>query len=202
MNADPIAPIYRWLEYLTFGRALEGCRFQFLTEVKNTRYALLLGDGDGRFLERLLQAVPEATIETVDTSSAMLRLAYERSRGGRVTFRHEDARTCALARGRFDLISTHFFLDCFDRDEMAAVVERLSAAAAPESIWLVSEFREPGRWTRWIVRALYWFFRASTGLQVRELTDHRPLLLAAGFQLREERLALRGLLAAELWVRR
>jgi len=194
--------MYRWLEYLAFGRALERCRFRFLDRVTGTRSALLLGDGDGRFLERLVKAAPQANIETVDSSSAMLRLSYERSKGAYVTFRHEDARTCVLASGRFDLISTHFFLDCFDREEMEALVERLSAAAAPGSIWLVSEFRQAAPWSRWIIRVLYWFFRAFTGLEVRELADHRPLLAAAGFELREEMLSLGGLLTAELWVGR
>jgi ubiquinone/menaquinone biosynthesis C-methylase UbiE len=202
VNADPIARFYRWLEYLAFGRALERCRFQFLDEVKGSRSALLLGEGDGRFLERLSRIAPDASIEIVDNSSAMLRLAYERSKGARVTFRHEDARKCALAHAQFDLIVTHFFLDCFAREEMAALVNRLGDAAAPRSIWLVSEFRQPTRWTRWIVRVLYWFFGWAAGLEVKELADHRPALLACGFELREERLSLGGLLAAEFWVRR
>ena len=51
MNCDLIAPHYWWIERLGMGRTLERRRRWFLPEIGNARRALVLGDGDGRFLE-------------------------------------------------------------------------------------------------------------------------------------------------------
>ena len=100
MNADPIARIYRWLEYASFGRALERCRFRFLDDVAEARCALLLGDGDGRFLDRLLKAAPSVAAETIDSSAEMLSLARVRCGADRVRYRRDDARDRSTLRAR------------------------------------------------------------------------------------------------------
>jgi ubiquinone/menaquinone biosynthesis C-methylase UbiE len=207
VNADPIARLYRLLEHAAFGRSLERCRFRFLREAAGAQCALLLGDGDGRFLKRLLEAAPQAAVETIDSSRAMLKLAQTRCGGSalvhrKIVYRNDDVRTCDLPRSKFDLIATHFFLDCFSEADMRAVVLRVAAAAAPEATWIISEFRQQTWWSRVVVRGLYFFFRLTTGLRVRTLADHRPMLQAAGFVLQQEETSLGALLAAELWVRR
>lgn len=80
MNCDPIARWYAGLEYLTLGRALERCRFQFLPLSRPVRRALLFGDGDGRFAARLVQCHPEAEIWSVELSGEMVAVARERVR--------------------------------------------------------------------------------------------------------------------------
>ncbi len=202
MNADPIARAYRWMEFLAFGRALERCRLRYLDRLPVTQSALLVGDGDGRFLARLLPSAPQAAIQTIDSSAAMLALAQSRTAEPRVTYTHADILTCPLPDAAFDLISTHFLLDCFTAEDLSNVIGRLARAARPQATWIVSEFREPAWWARAIVRFLYLFFRLTTGLRVRRLTDHRPLLRAHGFELVAESHELHGLLAAEFWQRR
>src|SRR5579883_1010405 len=66
MNCDAIAPWYRWLEYGAFGRALERTRFHYLAELKPSRKALMLGEGDGRFLAAFSQRFPETEIHYCD----------------------------------------------------------------------------------------------------------------------------------------
>lgn len=197
MNCDRIARCYRWLEYAGFGRALEHRREAFLAEIADARRVLVLGDGDGRALAALLTAAPEARIDYVDLSARMLELA--RTRGGdlRVTYRQDDARTTPLPAAEYDLIVTHFFLDCFDATEQAHLLDRITGAATPRARWLVSEFRKPGL----LVRALYLFFRAATGLKTQHLVDHHPLFQRRGFRLARSESAWRGLLASELWIR-
>lgn len=80
MNCDPIARWYAGLEYLTLGRALERCRFQFLPLTRPVRRALLFGDGDGRFAARLVELHPEAEIWSVELSGEMVAVARERVR--------------------------------------------------------------------------------------------------------------------------
>src|SRR5271155_3486869 len=75
---DRIARPYRWLEYLSFGPLLERCRFYRLPQLADARRALVLGDGDGRFLARLLQANPHIEVDVVDLSQTMVQLLLGR----------------------------------------------------------------------------------------------------------------------------
>ncbi len=197
MNCDRIARWYRWLEYAGFGRALERRREAFLADVSTARRVLALGDGDGRALAALLKAAPNAKIDYIDISPRMLDLARARAGEDRVAYRHDDALTTPLPVNEYDLIVTHFFLDCFDQETQARLVARVTRAATPEARWLVSEFRRPGL----LVRTLYLFFRAATGLKTQCLVDHHPLFYRHGFRLARTQSAWRGLLASELWQR-
>jgi len=206
MNCDWIAPYYRWFEYLGFGRELERRRCCWLPEIQNARRALVLGDGDGRFLVRLSRAVPAASIDSIEASARMQALARRRT-GSHVQHLRGDARTLPLERGRYDLIVTHFFLDCFDARELPQVIERAASAAAPRAQWLISEFRQApdgwrALWSRAWIASLYLLFRVATGLRTRTLIDHRPLLERHGFRLGRQETSRFGLLASELWVRR
>jgi ubiquinone/menaquinone biosynthesis C-methylase UbiE len=197
VNCDRIARCYRWLEYAGFGRALEHRREAFLAEVPDARRVLVLGDGDGRALAALLAAAPRAQIDYIDLSERMMQLARQRAGSARVAYCQDDALTTPLPAAEYDLIVTHFFLDCFDEKDQARLVARVACAATPQARWLVSEFRKPGL----LVNLLYFFFRAATGLKTRRLIDHHPLFLRSGFRLTRSEAARRGLLASELWMR-
>ena len=199
MNCDFIAGWYRWFEYLGFGRALERRRFAFLSEVTDARRILVLGEGDGRFLARLAEQNPQASIDYVDLSERMLELARGRAGSDRVRYHRADARDISLPESGHDLIVTHFFLDCLNQSDAAALTQKIATACAPEGRWIVSEFREPAAWARAVVSFLYMFFRITTGLRTRALIDHRALLSNQGFVLIREETERFGLLASELW---
>jgi ubiquinone/menaquinone biosynthesis C-methylase UbiE len=184
---------------LAFGRELERRRFCFLDETAGASRALILGDGDGRFLARFA-AASQASIVCVDVSARMLELARSRAGSRRIVYRQADALTLPQAPAEFDLIASHFFLDCFDEYDLARLIEWTAESAQPGARWLISEFREP-LWATPLLAALYLFFRLTTGLATRRLTDHRPLLAKHGFRLKREETSRAGLLASELWVR-
>ncbi len=203
MNCDPIARWYRWLEYIGFGRALERRRNAFLDDIADARRALVLGEGDGRFLARLAPAMfqtPGATIDYVDLSSRMLALARNRAGDG-IRYILGDARSIPLPAAEYDLIVTHFFLDCFEESDAAAVMDKIAASAAPRARWVISEFRDASWWSHMTVSALYLFFRITTGLKTRRLVDFRRMLQGRGFILEKSRIAHGGLLTSELWRR-
>ena len=206
MNCDPIARWYRWLEYVGFGSELERRRRALLPEVAGARRALVLGEGDGRFLVRLVEQNRGASIDYVDLSGRMLDLARRRAGTDSVNYIQGDALTIYLPPGKYDLVVTHFFLDCFDEETAARMVKRVSESARPRAQWLISEFRQPksgwqAAWARIWLTALYLFFRITTGLKTRRLVDHHPLLAKHGFRLKRAESALFGLLASELWTR-
>jgi len=200
MNADRIARLYRWIEYATFGGALQRRRVALLQEVDDARRVLVLGDGDGRFLEKLVEQNPLARIDYVDVSGRMLELARERAGIGRVSYHHGDALEIPFPEHGYDLIVTHFFLDCFDQAGAARLVERAARAACPHARWLISEFRRAW-WSSPLLAGLYLFFRITTGLKTRRLIDHHPLLARHGFRVVRAEAAWLGLLASEVWVR-
>jgi ubiquinone/menaquinone biosynthesis C-methylase UbiE len=199
VNCDRIARWYRWLEYLGFGRALERRRFAFLTDVADGRRILVLGDGDGRFLARLVQQNQSASIDYVDLSGKMLALARSRAGTERVTYHHADALMIPLPATTYDLIVTHFFLDCLNEADAALLAEKLAAAAQPGARWIVSEFRDRSAWTSAIVSMLYFFFRITTGLRTRKLIDHHKIFVRKGLCLLRDETSVGGLLASELW---
>jgi ubiquinone/menaquinone biosynthesis C-methylase UbiE len=168
----------------------------------------MLGEGDGRFLRAFLDSNPEATVDYVDASAQMLALAKQRAGAAsesRVNLHQADALQWTPPRGDYDLIVTHFFLDCFDEDEVAAIIHRI-ATRARQARWIVSDFRQPKRGFR-AVRAASWlwllysFFRITTGLKTRSLADYRSALRDNGFQLNRAITADGGLLVSELWIR-
>jgi hypothetical protein len=206
-NFDRVARLYRWMEYLSFGRALERCRNHFLPQLAHCRVALVLGDGDGRFLARLLDTNPALHADVVDTSSAMLRLLEHRVATApncreRLRTHHTSALTFTPGHP-CDLIVTHFFLDCLAQSEIDALARCLAQHATPHALWLVSDFRIPNGHMHWpartIVRLLYLAFRLLTGLRTSELPDHGATLTAAGFHRKDRRLSFAGLLTTELW---
>ncbi len=212
-NFDHVARPYRWLEYLSFGPYLERCRFYYLEELKSCRHALILGDGDGRFTARLLARYPEICVEAVDSSAAMLQLLGRRvSRHGqsamdRLTLRRADALAFRPGGPDYDLIVTHFFLDCFSEGDIAAMIEELVTHLDPDATWLISEFSIPEKQPaaflgRMIVSLLYKVFGLLTGLRVRRLPGYHQLLYKAGFELSKQEKQLAGLLQSEQWILR
>jgi ubiquinone/menaquinone biosynthesis C-methylase UbiE len=200
MNADRIARLYRWLEYAIFGNTLQQRRTAFLTDIADARRVLVLGDGDGRFLEKLVEHNPQAHVDYVDLSGHMLKLARVRAGSERVTYHQANALEIALPEHEYDLIVTHFFLDCFDETGASRLVERAARAACPNARWLISEFRRTW-WSPPLLGVLYLFFRITTGLKTRRLIDHHLLLTQHGFRMMRAESAWRGLLTSELWAR-
>jgi hypothetical protein len=195
------------MEKATFGRSLWHARCRFLNELRDCRNALVLGDGDGRFTSRLLHENPYIQIEAVDASSAMLCTLLRNSgvHRDRVRTHQVDARHWEPGNAPYDLIVTHFFLDCLTTDEVAALAERLRPCISDQTRWVISEFAIPqgrfGKLVAWpLVKSLYLSFKLLTGLQVGRLPQHRDALSNAGFVLDRKSTSLGGLLVSELWL--
>jgi SAM-dependent methyltransferase len=203
---DLIARPYRTLEYLTLGRTLERTRLHLLPQLLKAKNALVLGDGDGRFLAHLLAQNPSLHATAIDISAAMLDLLRERS--APYSDRLHTKQTNALnfkppADTTYDLVVTHFFLDCLTQSELQQLTTSLKPALAPEALWVVSDFRIPPGLMQWpakiLVRSLYLAFRVLTGLRITRLPDHAAALHATGFELLQQNFFFRGLLTTELW---
>lgn len=204
-----LARAYRWMEYLSFGPYLQQCRRLRLQEMASSRRAVVYGDGDGRFLAELVRRVPQIQVTAVDASGEMLRRAAERlPSNAPVRLVQADAlayEAAALPEAPFDLIVSHFFLDCFDEEELTALLARVNRAARG-GVWVVSDFAIPPRPIarqagRLVVSGLYLAFGLLTGLRTRRLPNHARVMHEAGWRLEDRRTLLLGLLVSERWHR-
>ncbi|MGI8890556.1 MAG: class I SAM-dependent methyltransferase [Chthoniobacterales bacterium] len=206
MNFDRIAPHYRWLETLVFGKRLQQARTAFIRQIETPRHVLVVGEGDGRFLAEFVRAHPGAEVECVEASAQMIELARRREGLATVRFRQADLRESKVESETFDLIVTHFFLDCFDQKELPVVIERLAQSASSKARWLIADFRAPSRglarwWAQFLIGGMYFFFGCVAGLQTRRLVDYRPLLRRCGFEL-DRAISPNEIIFSELWERR
>jgi len=210
MNCDFIAAVYCYFEYGRFGRKLEACRFALLPRLRGVRKALILGEGDGRFIARLAAHCPAISADVFDTSGQMIRIAERRlrtagvSRLSSIVFHHGDATVATFPKNDYDLVATHFFFDVFPSDELHPLIDRVKQSLRPDGVWLVSEFDLPRSGfrrllARFWVRVMYIFFRWVTGLQNQTLPDWRKQLIRAGFRPRIQQSLANGFLVSELW---
>ena len=220
-NFNRLARVYRALEFIAFGRDLERVRFAHVDRLRDCESILILGDGDGRFLARLLETSRAKRIHSIDASSAMLAAAAARiseSDRSRVTFTCGDALACdftppaprvavatsAASRAGYDAVVTLFFLDCFSTPQVETLVSRIRPHLEPGARWLFGDFVTPERgWRRLRARLwlsiLYTFFRWETGLRVNALPHSEAVLERAGFRPESSRTLQHGLLRATLY---
>ena len=208
---DHLARHYDWMESLLAGGKLERCRDALWNEIPSLQSALLVGEGHGKFLESLLIRNPDARVTCVDASAGMLEVARKRLLRAslplqRVEFIRAELPAWKPAAERYDLVATHFFLDCFPHEQLAEVIDNLQRAARPGGCWLISDFHIPEAGlrrlrARVIHRLMYGFFRIVTRLPASSLVPPQPFLRRSGFVRVRHVEFDRGLLCAELWKR-
>jgi ubiquinone/menaquinone biosynthesis C-methylase UbiE len=210
VSFDTLAPWYRALEWIAFGHTLQRCRVACLNEIASPRRALIVGEGNGRFLCELLRLHSEVEVDCVDASQQMLQLARNRvdrelpSDAERVRFLHQDIISWAAPEHRYDLLVTHFFLDCFPEPALIGVIKKLVRTATEDATWLLADFYIPKngvmrlRGRGWLA-AMYLFFRITARIEGSELIDPTPFLRAEGFAVSRQHLFRRGMLKSEIW---
>jgi ubiquinone/menaquinone biosynthesis C-methylase UbiE len=211
MSFDSLAAHYRWMEFVLAGDKLQVCRTAFLGDVHDAKNVLILGEGNGRFLVECRRDLPGSSITCLDASAKMLGLAKHRLEScglslKQVEFIHADALQWTPRQGAFDVIVTHFFLDCFSAQQLRRLVANLAEAALPDTEWLLADFciprTGPRRYRAQIIHYLmYSFFRVLAKLPARKLTPPDALLRAHHFGLRRRNVSEWGLLHSDRWVR-
>jgi hypothetical protein len=150
-------------------------------------------------------------VDCVDASQRMLRLARERierelpERLEHVRFHQHDL-TSWSPEHHYDLLVTHFFLDCFAETELVAIVRKLAQATTENASWLLADFCVPvSGFARLRARAwlavMYGFFRLTAGIDAAQLIDPTPFLQGEEFGLVQQQLFRSGMLKSELWTR-
>lgn len=186
---DRIAWCYDALAGLVFGPALRNAQRAALAGLPaGAPHVLILGGGTGWVLTEVLRRQPAATVLYVEASTKML--ARTRARLVReypavvaqVDFRH-GTHDALRPDESFDAVVTFFVLDCIALPEIDGALARLRVAMRPGAPWLLADFRPASRgWRRWLLAAMYFFFRFTTGLRARELPHLHPALARLGLR--------------------
>jgi hypothetical protein len=104
----------------------------------------------------------------------------------------------------YDLVVTHFFLDCLTQSDLEALITQITPHLRPRALWLISDFSIPPTGpmrpiARTYIRSLYLAFRILTNLRTTSLPDHVTPLTRSGLTRIAQHHRLGGLLTTELW---
>ena len=147
MDVSPLARVYAGLERLVYRGDLQRARCAHLEGLSEPNRVLIIGEGDGRFLRAFVERFCDCDrIDVVEPSARMCGVARARI-GERAEVRFYE---CALAAfeeaGKYDLIVTHFFFDCFDAAGQRGAVAAVRRLIADNGVLLLADFRPTQEW--------------------------------------------------------
>ena len=203
---DKVAIVYGVLEKTLFGSKLQEMRCRYLNRIENSKEILLVGEGCGFFLIKLLEVNSEAMITVVEPSKNMIRQAESK-------VPHKDRKRvafCNVALGqfssteKFDAICTFFFWDCFRENQMKAMFPILLDFLRHDGSLINVDFAEPSSFEgrRYkishfiLLRILYGFFGLATGIESTRVLEIEPIAWENGLFTKDthedEKLPFRG----------
>lgn len=208
MSYGNVARVYALCEYLAFGRTLQCTRESYLDEIEDDlkgggKRVLILGGGDGRFLEALLKRTVDAEIDFIEISQRMIDVAKKRLVRSGV----DDAQVSWLKlpfqqwQGEgYDLVTAHFYMDNFEGVDADKELEKVVRSLKAGGHLIVSDF-DPGVacWARWMVRLMQSFFKLTCGVRSKDFTLPHAVLMKLGLQELEGRKRLRGFIFTTKW---
>lgn len=204
---DRVAAFYDPLSRLVYGRALVRAQHYALAASlpPGAPHLLIIGGGTGHVLLEVLRQRPKAAVLYLEASPQMLgkarALLVRRwpAAVGQVEFRL-GTEASLTSHDAFDAIITFFFLDLFEPQRLHRIMARLHASRKPTAPWLLADFA-PARtwWQRWLLAAMYSFFRLTTGISGRMLPPFRAELARLGLQTEHSKYFFGGMIEASVW---
>ncbi|MEM7735325.1 MAG: class I SAM-dependent methyltransferase [Deinococcota bacterium] len=208
---DRLAGSYKVLEQLAFGRLLHKVREQAVDELLDKlephQQVLILGEGDGRFLQSLThKCKTPCHITCIDKSAQMLARAQAKvtpTADLHVNFVLADA-TRDIPLDTYDVIISLFFLDNFAATTLQTLIPKLANHLTHQGIWLLADFRQAkyglavwrSRMWLWL---MYRFFRFVTDIEADQLVDPTRLFKEHGFLQLERQSFQHGFVVLETW---
>ena len=213
---DKVAIAYGVLEKALFGSSLQLMRCRYLNQIEDSKEILLVGEGCGFFLKKLLEVNAEAMITVVEPSENMINQAASR-------VPHKDRKRVVFCNaafgqfvpaGTFDAACTFFFWDCFRENQTKALLPRLLNCLEPDGLLINADFVEPssssGRRFKIshfiLLRILYGFFGFATGIESTRVFEIEPVALGNGFIAKDtymhEKLPFKGQVFQRRFVKR
>ena len=208
MTFNRVANSYQWMEKIVFLNDLEKVRNFHVSLVRDAESILLLGDGDGRFLEKISEIGTDAQILSVDSSSEMIRLSQSKIHNTRLDVRHvcQDLQDFEFTKNfKPDLIFAHFFLDCFTENEVFLIVNRLSKSCPKSTKLVISDFFLPGKgsvsgiYRSILTYIMIRFFRLFCRISAKKLPNIPKIMRSTGWTCTSHKSLKDGFINSWVW---
>lgn len=201
---DWIARFYDTGVTALFGSRLAYIEACLVDHLPQEGHVLILGGGSGNVLNYLARHRPKLRVTYVDQSEKMLALARNQALGAlAVTFVQADAQNLPDFPNSFDAVFTPFFLDLFLPEEVASLTQEIQLLLNKKAYWLYADFCYVSGWkypfSVLFIQSMYLFFRITSGISGKRLSDVDALLAQAGFQPQARITRYGGMIEGVVW---
>lgn len=201
-----LAGVYDILALCAFGGAIQRAQRRHAGEIASWERALIVGGGTGHSLDALLACEHHGRIWYVDCAPGMIAMARKRLQKGRPEAARQVTFICGTIDDlpenlRFDLICTHFFLDVFGSEALAATMAQLDKRLCSGGLWLFADFRYADSKAAYLlsfalIQSLYLFFRMCCGIEARRLPGMNAQFAHLGYAAERHDIFAFGLIEA------
>ncbi|MBK9732010.1 MAG: class I SAM-dependent methyltransferase [Chitinophagaceae bacterium] len=172
---DHIAPYYDTVASLVFGTKLTTAKKQFLNHLPSNGNILLIGEGTGTILNYLLKIYPALTIDYMEASAKMLKLAQNKVHGQfqeRVHFIH-GTHLQIMTEKKYDAVIVFFVMDCMPQQDALEFATKITQSLKNDGCFLFADFFPPENWYhRLLLWLMYRFFRFTAGIDAVQLPEY------------------------------
>lgn len=206
---DSITGIYDFMACVFSFNQINKSQLVFLPYLSTQKTALLLGGGSGYFLQKLLEQNSSIQISYVEISPKMIFQSQKRIKKNCPNEFHRVTFICQAAEEfewqKYDVIVCNYFFDLFETDYLKRIFQKIKANLNPDGFLYVTDFNIPksNSFLKWCthtgLKILYTFFRWTTNLQTKQLTEVEKLLKEQGGSVLHSKSFLSGVLLCLLY---
>lgn len=185
-NYNLIAPFYKTLSRIVFGRGLEDSTAHYFHRIKEGEKVLIVGGGNGEVLKRLFSTCPSAEVTYCELSIRFIGLANKKNPfpQDQIIFLEENA--FDLRDFKYDWIVLPFFLDQFKEKECIRLLSLIKEGSLDNTKVLFSDMDKNGC-PKGLLSFMYLFFRVTTGLKSKSLPAFEKVFQESGWEMGEEK---------------
>ena len=186
-----------------YGRALVKAQQYVVRSIPSDARVLIVGGGTGWVLEEITKVHPSGLFITyIDSSARMIDLAKKRNVGeNEVTFIAAQIETMATD-DVYDVVLTPFLFDNFTDDNLRKIFSLIDKRLVKDGAWLYCDFQNTDVfWQKALLKAMYFFFRTSCGIEARQLPDAAALFAAFGYRAKEQKMFMNNFVTSAVYKR-
>ena len=179
---NKIAHFYTGLSRLVFGNQLHNIQQELIRHLPTDGKLLILGGGNGKILPSIFKHAPHLSIEYVEASSSMIKLAKKNAPNHqKITFHHIDVIDYSHKHGH---IYAGFFLDLFHEKQIEQLIRKLEKPK--QTTWYIADFQINKNTRNHLFRSIQLkstilFFRLTTQHTINYLPNIRSVFLNLGY---------------------
>jgi len=184
-NYNFLAPFYKTLSRIVFGKGLEESSAHYFYKIKEGEKVLIIGGGNGEVLKGLYDSSPRAIVSYCELSSKFIGLANKKNPFPReqIVFLEKDA--FDLENFKYHWIVLPFFLDQFKEEECIRILTKMHGESLVHTKILFSDMDGKGC-PKWLLSFMFLFFRITTGLKRTSLPGFNKVFQESGWEKQEE----------------